>query len=293
MDNTITEEDLSASTFNGYRTGCKRDSPDERDKARVYGSNDIPSKDVLPRVDLRKYILQVYNQKKLGSCTVNAICAAYELELKKEAEPHDYYYYHFDPSRLFLYYNARVIDGDLDSDKGVSLRDVLIAIHSIGVCRESLWPYNIRNYKMKPTSVCYDDAIGKRISKFEYLRQDIHQLRACLSQGHAFAFGYHIYRSFIIKEDGLMPMPNADDIDIEANKPIEGGHAGLAVGYDDDTRRITVLNSWGENWGDKGYFYMPYDFISNPLHAFNFWKIEKAEEDIQIVIQSNSIDDAV
>ena len=277
-------EDLSESTFNEYRTGCKRDKPSDKDLVRVYGGANIPATAQHPRVDLRKYVHQVYNQGNLGCCTANAVCAAYEIELKKEAEPFKYNYYHFNPSRLFVYYNARVYNGDTDSDNGNSLRNALDAINGLGVCRESLWPYDIRHFQKKPSAKCYEDALGKNITKFESLRQEIDQFRACLKAGFVFVFAYRIYRNFIIKKDGLMPMPSSKDIDVEASKPIERAHAGLAVGYDDDTRCITVLNSWGKNWGDNGYFYMPYDFITLPPHAFDFWKIEKAREEIEIVI---------
>ena len=275
------EEDLSESTFNDYRTGLIRDLPDERDLVRVYGSEDIPSSDEHPIVDLRKYVRKVYHQGNLGCCTANVICAAYELELKKEAEPHGYHYYHFDPSRLFLYYNSRVYKGVVNSDNGASLRDTLKAINDSGVCREELWPYKIQYFKKKPSKTSYDDAKGKTITKYESLGQQIHQLRACLRKGFAFAFGYHVYRNFVIKKDGLMPMPSAEDIKAFTKT---GGHCGLCVGYNDNTGCFTILNSWGETFGDKGYFYMPYDFIAIPLHAFNFWKIEKAVENIEIVV---------
>ena len=283
-----TIDSIDVDTSIGHHTGCKPDRPDPRDLVKVYGSSNIPSADSHPEVDLRKYVLKVFDQgKKLGCCVASAVCSAYELELNKEAEPHGYYYYHFDPSRLFLYYNSRIVEKATEIDAGASIKDTLDSVHTLGVCRESLWPYKVRKFAVKPPDACYEDALGKTISKYESLKQDINQFRACLKEGNPFVFGFRVYNSFIIKKDGLMPMPSAQEIK-SYTEPF--GHSVLAVGYNDHTECITVLNSWGESWGDKGYFYMPYKYITDPLQARDFWKIEKANENIEIVIPSNKID---
>ena len=268
-------------------TGFKRDPSDDRDLERVYGAPAIASAAGLPVVDLRKYVHQVYDQGKLGSCSANVICAAYELELKKEAHPQSFDYYHFNFSRLFLYYNSRVYDGTTRVDKGATFRDALRSIHERGICRESLWPYKTGQFAVEPTPDSYHDARGKTITKYEAIRQNLQQMKACLSQEFPFAFGFHIYKSFCIKKDGFMPMPSPEEIE---NNTKPGSHGVLAVGYDDRTKCFTVLNSWGERFGDKGYFYMPYDYITNPKVAFDFWKIEKAREEIEIVVHNNVTD---
>ena len=257
-----------------YRTGLKRGSPDPRDLIRKYGGHEIPSTDMHPMVDLRKYIDRVYHQGQLDSCSACIVCAAYALELKREAARTKGSYSYFDSSRLFLFYNSREFDGTTGQDAGVTIRDALRAMYKWGVCRELYWPYVERKVTKKPPSVSYQDALGNRVTKYEYLDQDIHQFRACLKEGFPFAFGFELYKSFNKSENkkkGLMPMPS--DKEIKSGKYIL--HGVLAVGYDDTTRRITVLNSWGESFGDKGYFYMPYDYITEPDRAFDFWKIEK------------------
>ena len=257
-----------------FYTGLKRDSPDPRDLTRMYGGHEIPSSEEHPKIDLRRYIHHVYNQGRLQSCTANVLCAAYTVGLNVQAARTKGSSLYFDPSRLFVFFNSHMYDGTPGGKTSVALRDALKAIRDLGVCRESLWPYNIQNYATRPTGDSYDDAEGNNIVKFERLAQDIHQFRACLKNKHPIAFGMEIYKSFYSPENkskGLMPMPTPEEI--KSGK--YSLHGVLAVGYDDTTRRITVLNSWGDSFGDKGYFYMPYDFITAPNRACDFWKIEK------------------
>ena len=258
---------------NRHHTGFKRDRSDHRDIVRVYGAGEIPSTDDHPMIDLRKYVSRVYEQNGLGCCAATVICSAYQLELNRQAEKNGHAFYNYDSSRLFLYYNSRVYENYTGDDEGASYRDTLKAAQEWGICHESKWPYDISKFADKPPQACYDDAIGNRVCKYESIKQDIHQLRACLKAGFPFAFGFLVYDSFekyIL--NGLVPTPSANEI--KSNKNPEG-HGVLAVGYDDATDWITVLNSWGDRFGDKGYFYMPYSYITNPRLAFDFWKINE------------------
>ena len=267
-----------------HHSGFKRDPPDSRDVSKVYGTSEIPSINDHPVVDLRKYVGQIYFQGSLGSCTACTVCAAYKLELSRQAVEKNHTYYHQDVSRLFVYYNARKIKNATDRDGGACFRVMLKAIHDKGVCWESLWPYDVEKFADTPPSTCYDDAEGNTVCKYASLKQDIDQFRACLKSGFPFAFGFFTYDSFDdISSDGIMPMPSDEEIEFDSDPT---GHGVLAVGYDDNTQYITVLNSWGDWFGDKGYFYMPYNFITDPKFAMDFWKIEEACEKNEIVIQT-------
>ena len=268
----------------GHRTGLKRDSHDDRDAERVYGDDLIPSSDEYPVVDLRKYIHQIYEQGNLGSCSANAVCAAYKLELSRQAEVSKNFYLYIDRSRLFVYYNSREYDNTTDRDEGASMRDTLKAINHWGVCRESFWRYDPLVFAQKPSKISYDDAQGNTICKYARLRQDIHQFRACLKSGFPIVFGIFIYKSFKSRTGkGVIPIPSQHEIDTTTPE----GHGVLAVGYDDNTELLTILNSWGERWGDKGYFYMPYKFMTDNRLACDFWKIEEACEKFEIIIPIN------
>lgn len=199
------------------------------------------------------------------------MCAAYGLDLQKQDETT-----YFDPSRLFLYYNTRYYISEVGKNAATSIRDTIKVFNCSGVCEEVAWPYHVSKFKKKPPKQCYRDAEGNDLRCYERLKHtDIHQLRACLKDESPFVFGFDVYRSFRdADEDGEMPMPSERELSREP----EGQHAVLAVGYDDDEQRITVLNSWGKDWGDEGYFDMPYEFITDSDMCFDFWKISFANE---------------
>ncbi len=181
-----------------------------------------------------------------------------------------------------MYYNTRDAEGKVYEDSGASLRDTVKVIQKLGVCREEFWPYACYQtaFMRKPPQVCYDAAKGNTVSVYEKLEDptDIRQIRASLDQNYPIVFGFKIFKqSFEIQATwsrGNMEMPG-----YYPDEPV-GNHAVVAVGYNDVTKRVTVLNSWGHDWGDNGYFYMPYDFITNKNYCFDFWKIEFASETV-------------
>ena len=255
-----------------YYYGAKVDRPDHRDLKKVYQPSEIPR--YHPNVDLRKYVGHIYNQGELGSCTANALCAAYGLDLTKQSSYPSGGYYYFNPSRLFLYYNTREYEGTTYSDAGASIRDTVKALNRQGVCKETDWPYIIRKYTKKPPARCYEAAEGNNLCKYERLNQDIDQLRACLNDKCPFVFGFKVYPSFHNQKRGNMRMPFRSE---RSQEPL-GSHAVVAVGYDDRSKRFILLNSWGRRWGDNGYFYMPYNFIKDPSMCHDFWKVTFACE---------------
>ena len=256
--------------------GCKRDTFDHRDHHIVYEM--VPSCHSHPQVDLRKNVEKVYDQGTLNSCTANALCAAYAFDLKKEM-PNSPTRDRVDPSRLFVYYNARKLTGETLKNTGCYTRDVIKAFKRNGVCQEFDWPYNIDKFKSEPTRTCYVRAKGNYISKYERISyHDIDQFRACLKDGCPFVFGFEVYKSFDCsanRDHGKMPMPTAHD-------EIKNTHTVMAVGYNDNASHFIILNSWGKHWGDNGYFYMPYDFIKHDQYCFDFWKISFASEQLDV-----------
>ena len=256
--------------------GGKRDVPDDRDVIRTYGAGERPSD---TKHDLIKYISHVYDQGSLNSCTANALCSAYGLELMRQSEKSNKTYKYFDSSRLFLFYNSRLFDRKTDESTGVALRDTFKAMKKYGVCTEALWPYDEQNVSLEPSTSCYQEGLGNSIENYAHLSQNIDQFRASLKAGYPICFLFEIYSSFWKLENnttGLMSVPTKDEIRQEEPSL----HAVLAVGYDDDAQLITVLNSWGRRFGDDGYFYMPYEYILNKKRAFDFWKIEEVSESL-------------
>jgi C1A family cysteine protease len=218
----------------------------------------------IKNIDLRSECPKVYNQGKLGSCTANALAFGYEF-----AELSQYNKNEFMPSRLFIYYNEREIENTIETDSGASLSDGIKTLKYTGVCPESKWVYDIDKFTVKPNVECYEIAKLHQIDMFYAIKQELKQLKAALIQGYPIVFGFVVYSNFEtdkVKSTGIMEMPTEGDI-------IVGGHAVAVVGFDDKKNYFIVRNSWGTEWGDEGYFYIPYDFILNPKYASDFWCI--------------------
>ncbi len=258
--------------------GAKVDTWDYRDYKKEYSRREIPQFDVhdsyrTHECYLYKYVDHVYDQGQLGSCTANALCAAYGLDLKKQEETSHRGYVYFDPSRLFLYYNARDYEGTTQKDSGASIRDAVKALNRKGVCKEEDWPYYIYKYKQKPTHQAFQSAQGNNLCKYERLQQNVDQLRACINEQCPFVFGFKVYNTCIEKAGRKETMSPPEWR--ERHRP-DGRHAVVAVGYSDRRKAFLILNSWGSSWGNAGYFFMSYDFIKDSDLCFDFWKISFA-----------------
>jgi C1A family cysteine protease len=237
----------------------------------------------IQNVDLRSDCPDVYDQGHLGSCTANAIGFCYHYDEIKQKEKSA-----FIPSRLFIYYNERNLEGHVTEDSGAEIHDGIQVIHSLGVCSETDWPYNIDKFKDKPTDNCYSFALSHKTIDYRAISQNLDQLKSALIEGFPVVFGFSVYESFESEEvakTGYMPMP-------KPNEKILGGHAVTIVGFDNSKKIFIVRNSWGSGWGDKGYFYMPYDFIVNPNMASDFWTITKTidEQETDISLKNKVSD---
>lgn len=251
-----------------HRYGWIPDSADQRDMMHVVPAEVAAA---LPAVvDLRPLCPPVYDQGKLGSCSANAIAAAIAFEQRKLDAPQQ-----FTPSRLFIYYNERVLLNTVNADTGSPLRGGMKTVHHIGVCPEDQqndpanWPYDPAQYAVKPPDTCYASAQHVRAVRYLRLDHTLAGLKGCLAQGYPFVFGFTVYENFesmLVKDTGVAPLPTQGE-------RVLGGHAVMAVGYDDERETLTVRNSWGPTWGDNGYFYLSYDYIFKRGLARDFWTI--------------------
>jgi C1A family cysteine protease len=243
------------------RYGWIPDQPDQRDHLYAAPAQFLAA--LPPSADLRRRCPAVYNQGQLGSCTANAIGGAIEFDRLKQKLPD------FVPSRLFIYYNERVIEGTVRSDSGAMIRDGIKSVASQGVCPEPEWPYVIKKFATKPTVRAYADALLDRAISYQSLVQDMNQMKGCLASGYPFIFGFTVYQSFesqTVARTGHAPMPGWSE------RPV-GGHAVMAVGYDDANQWFLCRNSWGSAWGMKGYFTLPYSYLIQPGLSSDFWTI--------------------
>jgi C1A family cysteine protease len=244
------------------RYGWIRDIPDQRD--HLYAAPFEFVAKLPPKVDLRPHCPPVYDQGQLGSCTANAIAAAIEFDQLKQNLPHP-----GAPSRLFIYYNERAIEGTIASDSGAQIRDGIKSVSKQGACPESEWPYDIQKFEDKPTAKCFQDAAEHKIKLYQRLTPNLTQLQGCLASGFPFVFGFTVYESFESQElahSGVVPMP-------ASGEQVLGGHAVMAAGYDESKSSFLVRNSWGTGWGMKGYFLMPFAYLTRPDLSSDFWTI--------------------
>jgi C1A family cysteine protease len=267
--------------------GWRPDKPDARDK--IY---EVPATASLPHsVDLRQAMPPVYNQGELGSCTANAIAAAIDYEHGRNQRPF------INPSRLFIYYFERRLEGTIESDAGAEIRDGIKVVNADGVPPESLWPYDITKFRERPAQAILHEAKSHQALKYLRLAEDGQSFhyRHALAQGFPVIFGFTVYDSFEGKEiarSGLMRSPDFD------RENVRGGHAVLGVGYftndvlttffsdlpngtrleaDPGGGYAIVRNSWATDWGIDGYFFMPFSFLFNTNLATDFWTIREME----------------
>ena len=248
------------------RYGWIPDLPDHRDHSFAVAAHVIEK--ISANVDLRGQCPDVYDQGQLGSCTACAIAGAIEFDKLKQGMTHV-----TTPSRLFIYYNERVMEGTVNSDSGAQIRDGIKSVATQGDCSESdggsAWPYDTSKFAVQPPQSCYDDAVKHRAVLYQSVDQNLADMKGCLASGYPFVFGFTVYASFETDEvarTGNVPMPGFGE------NPV-GGHAVLAVGYDDEDRLFICRNSWSDKWGDAGYFYMPYAYLLDDNLSDDFWTI--------------------
>ena len=245
--------------------GWTPDRPDQRDK--LYSAIAAPPKKLPASVDLRPLCSPVENQGNLGSCTANALVGSLEfLEIKAGKTVTDL-------SRLFVYYNERAIEGTVTEDAGGMIRDGVKSLVKQGVCTEQAWPYVISQFAVKPPAACYKQGLAHQVLSYHRILT-LQEMRSCLAEGYPFVFGFTVYEAFespAVAKSGQLNLPKPKEKSL-------GGHAVLAVGYDDATQRFTIRNSWGAAWGQQGYFTMPYAYLSNRNLSDDLWTLRAFED---------------
>lgn len=239
-----------------FKLGWVPDIPDFRDiPFRLAAPIVIP-----PIVQLKK-IPAPLNQGSLGSCVANAIATAVHYQRIIQTSTLGW-----SLSRLLLYYNARAAQGWEASDTGSYIRDAIKTISKEGYSVEHRWPYVVSKFAEKPPAKVYEDAKKHKAILYRRVQPTLDDMRGCLAEGTPFVFGFTVYSNFPWTGNGDVPMPTLEEFR-------EGGHAVCAVGYNDSTRMISFQNSWGPTWGNHGRGRIPYEYLTNPGLADDFWSI--------------------
>ena len=209
-----------------------------------------------PKVDLRPFMTKVEDQGQTSSCVANAVVGAYEYWLKRLTGKE------VDVSRLFVYYNARWRNGDQDVDDGSVIQLAMESLGDFGICSEGSWPFDPKILTVKPNRSSYQEASELRVKDMTQVPVRLDAWRQALAEGLPIVFGTVLFDSFdqCNERHGVVPMPSPKDL----GRAEHGGHAMCCVGYSDVDKVFIVRNSWGDEWGDQGYCYMPYNYLMNP-----------------------------
>jgi C1A family cysteine protease len=278
-----------------FGTGWIPGQPDENDEKFMPTAEDLDG--LASSVDLRSDDGQIFNQESLGSCSANCWSGLYMFAHKKQ------YGDTFIGSRLQLYLEERKLHGTPNSDSGAEMREGAKVLATLGVCPETMWPYDISRFKENPPPECYTEAAKHKLVRYMTVQQELAHMKACLQEGYPFLFGFSVPQSFYnasVSSTGILPMPSN-------NERVVGGHCLEAMGYVDGggnvhltggfwrkighalrlitgSRRFAVdapanhficRNSWGDGWGDSGYCYIPFEFVTSRRWCADFWTIRE------------------
>lgn len=224
----------------------KADWPDWRDKHYNFARAASPRE----RVDLRPWASPVEDQLHLGSCVGQAVVGAYELLLNKKDKTK-----FTDLSRLFVYYNARLLDNAVDEDVGAYVRDGIKAVNKYGVCSELTWPYLIDRFANPPSVKSYEEGLTRIIENY-YRVNTVEDMIDALNADIPVVTSMNVYDSFYELDNPsttILPMP-------KSSEDLIGGHAVTFVGYDLPKKLFLARNSFGEDWAMDGYFWVPFDY---------------------------------
>ncbi len=222
----------------------------------------LPAISLPGQVDLRAFDAPIFDQGQLGSCTANEATALMYFLARKQGLYPDLL------SRLFVYYNERNAMDTTRYDSGATIRASMKAISKYGACPEVQWPYEIGKFTKRAPKACYITAVQRRIADYRRLDRTNIALMQCLVAGYPFVFGFVVYESFEDEQVwryGIVPMPTVGE-------EILGGHAVMCVGYTyiDSKLYYIIRNSWGSDWGDHGYCFMPAEFVTSKSCS-DFW----------------------
>lgn len=233
------------------------------------------SYDNIKYVDLRNNYNEVYNQLNLNSSTSNAVSFCFHYDQIK-----NYKISVIKPSRLFIYYNERQSLNKINENEqnlnsiSVEMFDSINVLYNLGVCPEFMYSYEEKNFNNKPDVECYKEALNNKLIVYNAIDQNLHQLKVALIEGYPILCGLEIYSNFEsddVKETGNIKLPLEND-------NLIGGLALTLVGFDEGDKVFIAKNSWGTEWGDNGYCYIPYSYILDPKLSSDFWIIRKTYE---------------
>jgi hypothetical protein len=248
----------------GY--GWRYDRIDDAYRRRIaeerWNGADMAAVPVIP-IDMRERCLDVYDQGPLASSPACVAAFLYCWDMNRRGVSGK-----FRPSRLFIYWNSRGVHGENHEDTGATLAETFDAMTNFGVADEQHWPYSPAELEVEPPHEAFSEAHKDRLM-LERSVAGLEQIRAALQADCPVGFGFRVYENFeTAASDGVIAMPPS-----KRGEPI-GGLAAVLVGDVPDIQSFRVRLSWGEEWGEKGYGVIPYDYVLDPELAGDLWILE-------------------
>lgn len=235
------------------KLNIKKDKPDDRDFIYDKYPVALPSESYIIPLD-HSYIK---NQGSIGSCGSHAFGTAFEIMTSKFRRVH--------LSELFHYYVVRKRFMDVNIDRGQFLRDGAKVMQENGIALERFWPYIATKFKDEPTFKAYISARAFRIKSY-YRIWNWQSIKSRIAKDEKpVVIGIPVWSSFMSNRNGIIHMP-------KEGERKRGGHAITVIGYDDNKKAFRIINSWGLNWGDNGYAWLPYDYVQKYL--MDAWTME-------------------
>lgn len=205
-----------------------------------------------------------WHQLQLGSCGLHSLGGNFmfdQMAAGVEAVK---------PSILFMYWCVRYLMGTVNQDSGVNNRVMMQALKQFGWCPESMWPYDINRYQVKPPQECFEAALANRLTEYRAIQQTQDQIKACIAggpdmQGRPFVLGFTVFEEYMsdaVTRTGKVPMPTS------RSRPA-GGHDVLACAY--NPNGVIFLNSYSNEWGEDGYGFLDWEYVLNNAIASDYW----------------------
>lgn len=249
---------------------------DEKNTKKYTINNNIVCKvnqNNIKAVDLTTYAPEIYNQH-MTPCKItpdntdlllsapNAICAAYEYMYTVNNTKDNII-----PSRLFVYFNAKSNTKTIVKNITVSFVNCIDGIKKYGICSEALWPYDMQKSTFTPVDECYSEAKTTKIASFYRLTKDLQKMKAILINGEPFMFGFNIFNDFpnLNQQNSTLKIPYNGQIPM-------GKFGTICMGFNDYKQAFYCRGCFGKIWGDNGYFWIPYDYVTGE-HSFDFWMV--------------------
>lgn len=222
------------------------------DQGDLFSQYEPKPSSILPKsADLKKYFPPIKNQGKQGACSSFSLTSVFEYFINNETHQN------YDMSEAYVYYNAREIQGDTSIDEGANLYNVIRGMASKGVCLEELCPYDSSVFDKRPSDEAYEDGKGHTVTTAKDIPISVETVKSAINEGYPVVGCFRIFESLQENTSGYIPMPT----DNERSSEEEKFHAMVICGYNDKHGHFIVRNSWGTDFGDKGYCYLPYSYL--------------------------------